>query len=387
MSQLTLNEAAAPGTPSTGKVTVYAKSDGFTYQKDDAGVETCFIRELHRPNLLINPNWQIDQINEGALYTINAGVQGPDGWGGSVTGAGVFKLRTLVDPDNTALKCLEITCTTADALMAASDYYGISTLIEGYDAAALMAGTSSALPITIQFKFKTNVTGVYGVAIRNSAANRSYVGIITVADTAENEYSVTLTMDTAGTWLYTNGVGLILNLTLAAGTDANATAGSWQAGGFRTTSAQCNFMSSTSNIAYLKRIQLIPGSVVQAYKPADIQRELAKCQRYYAKTFAQGTAPAQSAGVVGTVNSLAEVANSSSRDWRFPCTMRASPTIVSYNPSAANANVRDITNGADRTITVNAGSQLSPDVVNFQFQAVSAPCNNAIHFTANARLS
>lgn len=39
MSQLTLNEAAAPGTPSAGKVTLYAKSDGLLYWKDDAGTE------------------------------------------------------------------------------------------------------------------------------------------------------------------------------------------------------------------------------------------------------------------------------------------------------------------------------------------------------------
>src|SRR5574341_1141008 len=39
MSQLTLAEAAAPATPSTGKVTVYAKADGLVYAKDDAGTE------------------------------------------------------------------------------------------------------------------------------------------------------------------------------------------------------------------------------------------------------------------------------------------------------------------------------------------------------------
>lgn len=39
MSQLTLHEVAAPGTPSTGKVTLYAKSDGILYWKDDAGTE------------------------------------------------------------------------------------------------------------------------------------------------------------------------------------------------------------------------------------------------------------------------------------------------------------------------------------------------------------
>lgn len=37
---LEFGEAAAPGTPASGIVRIYAKSDGSLYQKDDAGTET-----------------------------------------------------------------------------------------------------------------------------------------------------------------------------------------------------------------------------------------------------------------------------------------------------------------------------------------------------------
>ena len=40
MAQIILDESAAPATPSAGKVTFYAKSDGLPYSKDDAGTET-----------------------------------------------------------------------------------------------------------------------------------------------------------------------------------------------------------------------------------------------------------------------------------------------------------------------------------------------------------
>lgn len=40
MSTLYLEEQAAPGTPSTGKVVLYPKVDGFFYSKDDAGTES-----------------------------------------------------------------------------------------------------------------------------------------------------------------------------------------------------------------------------------------------------------------------------------------------------------------------------------------------------------
>lgn len=40
MSTLYLEEQAAPGTPASGKVVLYPKTDGLLYAKDDAGVET-----------------------------------------------------------------------------------------------------------------------------------------------------------------------------------------------------------------------------------------------------------------------------------------------------------------------------------------------------------
>ena len=40
MSQIILAEGAAASTPATGKVTIYAKTDGAVYSKDDAGAET-----------------------------------------------------------------------------------------------------------------------------------------------------------------------------------------------------------------------------------------------------------------------------------------------------------------------------------------------------------
>jgi hypothetical protein len=42
MSML-FSEAAAPATPATGKVALYAKTDGRVYSKDDAGTETSFV--------------------------------------------------------------------------------------------------------------------------------------------------------------------------------------------------------------------------------------------------------------------------------------------------------------------------------------------------------
>ena len=40
MAQLKLTQGPAAGTPNSGQVTLYAKTDGLLYSKDDGGVET-----------------------------------------------------------------------------------------------------------------------------------------------------------------------------------------------------------------------------------------------------------------------------------------------------------------------------------------------------------
>lgn len=353
-------------------------SDGQVLSADSSqNSGTVYVDNPARPNLLVNPNWQIDQLNVGALVTINAsGINGPDGWSGNATGAGVFKIRTLADPDNAALSCLEITCTTADAAIAAADNYFIYHKIEGYDASSLMLGTASAQTFILQFKFKSNIAGVYGVAFQNSAGNRRYIGTITVADAAEHEYSISLTGDTAGTWLYTNGAGLVLILTLAAGTNFQAAAGAWGAGAEQTTAAQANFMSNVANIAYLKRIQLLPGSLVQAYRAADFQKELAKAQRYFQ---------------AGRVVYHGDVTNTGGYGLVIPLspTMRAAPTITWSGVTGSS--VFDATDPTINTSVPSPGITPNPDATQFAASKTATGTSGdrgwSAFWRANARLS
>jgi hypothetical protein len=311
-----------------------------------------------REPLNVNPNWLLDQINEGVLYTVNGvDVRGPDGWSGNAVGTGVFKLRTIADPDNAALRCLEITCTTADAAIGAADSYQLYSVIEGYDVAGLNIGTASASQLTVMFKFKTNVLGTYGVALANAAGNRANIGIITVADANEHSYSLPFTLDTAGVWLYTNGVGLAVVLSLAQGANFQSTAGNWGAGAGRTTAAQCNFMSANTNIAYLKRIHVIPSGVALAYHMQDFSRELRKAQRYYEKSYDQGTAVANNVGSgVQGANFFAVDTSNATGTSPFKVTKRATPTMLSWAPvSGIASRARDATSGLD-VVTTGVGS-------------------------------
>jgi hypothetical protein len=130
---------------------------------------------------------------------------GPDGWSGNAVGAGVFKLRTLADPDNAALKCLEITCTTADAAIAAAIDYFLHRH-RGLRRRRADGGHGLGAAITMQFKFKSNVNGVYGVSFRT--ARQSQLRRHDHRGRCERARIFGHAHDGhAGTWLYTNGKG------------------------------------------------------------------------------------------------------------------------------------------------------------------------------------
>jgi hypothetical protein len=90
---------------------------------------------------------------------------------------------------------------------------------------------------------------------------------------------------------------------------------------------------------------------VLGYERLPFAYQLLECRRHFWKSFAYGTAPAQNAGLgTGEIKGMAGKAGAAAELlWtRNPVSMRATPgTVTLYNPSAANAQVRDETAGAD----------------------------------------
>lgn len=115
--------------------------------------------------------------------------------------------------------------------------------------------------------------------------------------------------------------------------------------------------------------------------------ELDALQFTFQKNFPLGTAPAQSVGTA-TYNLTAVdptgVTGTFGGSVNFQNQMRANPTITTYNPGAANANWRDTTNSADRTVTVTG----TPSLAGFQLTGASgvAAAVNAINWQASAAI-
>lgn len=337
-------------------------------------------------NRLINASWRHDQVNEGTAYTVTGGagtIQAVDGWSGVGVGAGTFTMQRVADPDNASLYALKIACTVADASIAAGDAYLVETAIEGYDVADLKTGTASAAQITISMDVKFDVTGVYGVSLLNSASNRSYVGLFTQNVASANERKmITLTLDTAGTWLYTNGVGMYLRIGLAVGSTFQTASGAWTAGNFVTTSAQCNFMSANTNVGYVKRVQLEKGSVATPFEEISMYADFARVKRYFRKSYSQGTA-------VGTVTRSGRIVQglfaTAAAGIVTPIHldgMRAVPTVTPYSTETGASGKWVDGAGTDQTATVtNAGTEGAEISISAGDLRASFG-----HYTANARL-
>ena len=92
---------------------------------------------------------------------------------------------------------------------------------------------------------------------------------------------MTVALDTAGTWLTTNGIGLNMQFATAMGTNYHNTAGSWHAGNYISTSNQVNNMDSVSNYFRITDVKLEIGSAATEFMADDYEVLLAKCKRYF----------------------------------------------------------------------------------------------------------
>lgn len=297
---------------------------------------------LSHRNLVMNPGFDIWQRGT-TLASPAADAVLADRWRWRKSGTGVITAARTYDPPASwqdTVKCLHIDVTTADAALAAGDYYGVEHIIEGKDARRLRWGTAAALTATLSFLVKASSAGTYGVSFQNSARNRSYVA--TYAVSAPNTWerkTITVPGDTTGTWLIHDEAGLRLGFCLGSGTDKHGTAAAWTASDIRTTSAQQNIIDNVAGDFRITAVQLEAGGAATPFDPRPVQLETLLCQRYFYKSFPHDTAPADNAGRAGAPTAFS---HPSGGKWAVsfspPVEMRATPTVVLYNPSQSTSN-------------------------------------------------
>ena len=287
-------------------------------------------------NVIIGGNFTTNPWQRGTSFTNLANVQfSADRFQVAYVQDGVVDVIKTADSPTAAeagtysSHCLHLDVTTADSSLAANQRYFIRHHVEGLNTVGFGFGQAGARPITLSFWVKSTKTGTFCVALRNSASDRFFISEYTVnsTDTWEKK-TISITADTTGTWLATNGIGLRIEWVIALeGTTFTATAGSWQTGDKIGTTNQVNGLDSASNDFKLALIQLEEGSVATPFERRPIGTELALCQRYYHKLgYTSGGRFA--AGMAATAT-LGEVIIN------FPTTMRISPTALEQSGTAS----------------------------------------------------
>jgi hypothetical protein len=282
-------------------------------------------------NRIINGDMQIAQ--RGTSFAASNGY-GLDRWIFGPLGEMVCTVSQSSDvPNDTFQNSIKVDVTTADTSIAAGQVTQLIQYIEGYNVRDLIGTT-----FTLSFWVKSPKTGVHCVAFRNINAagappDRSHIKQYTVVAANTWEYktlTVTGGLITAGTWNWTNGIGLSVTFTLACGTTFQTTADAWQTGNFIATANQVNVMDNTANDFFLTGVQLEPGTVATPFERRSYTTELQLCQRYYFKTYNTGITP----GTITTAGLCLFLNNSSGSgagNVIFPVEMRAVPTCTAYN--------------------------------------------------------
>ena len=193
--------------------------------------------------------------------------------------------------------------------------------IEGLNVSDLGWGAAGASTVTLSFWVRSSLTGTFGGSINNSGNSRSYVFSYTIsaANTWEQK-TVTIAGDTSGTWLTTNGIGLIVRFSIAMGSTYTNTAGAWYSGDYEGATGQVNVLNTNGATFYITGVQLEKGSTATSFDYRPFGTELQLCQRYY------------STGITGAGSRSGD--NYYTSAGQHKVTMRATPTIT---PSVAQA--------------------------------------------------
>ena len=182
----------------------------------------------------------------------------------NITGTGTLTTERSTDVPTVAASGYQsqysqlIKCTGTDAVPGTSTQVSMRYHMTGTDFAHL-----HKQEITVSFWAKTSAQNSghkYFWTLINSGNNRTYSHSFSPTSTW-TKFSHTLTLDTSGTWLFTEAdVGMKFQINLAIGPEYDdATEDTWTAGFELHDGTMSNFTDHTSNEFYFTQIQIVKG--------------------------------------------------------------------------------------------------------------------------------
>lgn len=324
-------------------------------------------------NYIDNPSMAISQENGDGPNTLTDGYVA-DRWrvlNSTGTGAISAEISSLNN-----YKTSKLTATTAVTDLTTTKVVGLVHFFEAQDVYHL-----NGKEVTISFKVNTNWTGNLAVVIQNHDASKAYVTDCAVTS-GENDCSVTLTLEADTVDAADNGVGL--RLLVGGNNEADrqtGTIGSWTAGNLYCSTSSTQWSKTLNNFVEFTEVQLVEGDTAPKFQPNSYQEDLAKCQRYWRKSYDQDV----SVGTTTTIGAHAfrAVNTFHVETIQFPA-MRSNPTPTIYSTnSGSSGNVYDVSNTADRAVSSTATGETSLIVI---INTTVANADTRFQYVLDARL-
>lgn len=402
--QALIGTGSAPSTPSSGYVSVYADSADLRIRAVDAnGVKSTLNNDgLKNLNVLTNGGFSVQQrvataatAVPGASTTMRAG-QVADRWA-VTTGNTTTVLWTQVDTGaavETGLK---------------SKHYGKIT-----------QNTNAAKFIFSQFLANEDIAHLRGQKVRVSCKIKQFVGSNAVYRLGLLQLTAAGTIDVCPTFISAIGAASVeptwgTNL-VAISPDSTPTGenGTISGAALSITStaawvrSSCVFtiptdsknlcvvlyrdtLGAASDACGVAEFQMTEGPDIVDWVALPREMVMFRCQRYFCKSFAQATVPAQNAGVVGAINGLAGKAGATALGGKihiqFPVTMWKAPTVAAFCPTEVSAQIDRIDGATPIAHTATAQLHLSENGLMFTSTGTTNTAvgdHIAVHYTADA---
>ena len=268
-------------------------------------------------NRIINGAMMIDQRNAGASVTNTTSLLYPvDRF--AVVGSQASKFTAQQSSTAPSGFVNSLICTSSSAYtVGVSEDFSIRHYAEGLNVSDLGWGSAGASAVTLSFWARSSLTGTFGGSIANAAQDRFYVFSYTINAANTWEYkTITISGDTSGTWLTTNGLGIRLFWSLGAGSTVSGTAGSWGSTLYRSATGATSVVGTSGATFYITGVQLEKGSTATSFDYRPYGTELALCYRYYYQTVSNEG--------IGVVYSSTQAAFKA----KLPVTMRSNPSLT-----------------------------------------------------------
>jgi len=306
-------------------------------------------------NLATNGAMTVAQRGASTSGVTTSGYYGPDRFQFIVNTAGTWTVSQASDGPDGFARSYGLSCTTADASLAAGDYVYVAQILEGQDLQQLKKGTADAVSVTLSFWVKSSKTGTYTIELRDVDNGRHIASTYTVDAANTWEYkTITYAGDATGAFTNDNNASLYVNFWLAAGSQytSGSLATSWASlsDANRVSASNVNLADSTSNNFYITGVQLEVGSQATPFEHRPYGDELARCQRYY---WQEGGESGVGNDYVMFGQGLIGGSGKANTFLNNPVIMRAEPTL-SLTSASNGFYVND-------GVVANAGGTISPD--------------------------